>query len=637
MVAGGVFLFALALRLLHIWQIRLAPFFDLKLGDAAAYDEWARRIAAGEWIGRGVFYQAPLYPYALALLYTIGAQSVAAVRVFQAVLSAASCALLADTGWRLFSRRAGIAAGVLLACYPPAIFLDTLIQKSVFDLGLLCLLLWVISRILEREASPDRSSWLSLGAALGALSLTRENALVLGVPIAIWIAARRVDLRARTRAALWFAAGLTLVLAPVAARNTIVGGELFVTTSQFGPNLYIGNNEQADGTYRSLRPFRQRPAFEQQDAIEIAERAAGRPLRAAEVSAYYTDRVLAFVRAQPGRWLSLLWRKFLLTWNTTEISDTEDQYTYAEWSWPLAFGDVWHLGVLAPLAAIGVWISAARWRRLFVVYLMLAAYVASVVLFYVFARYRYPIVPFLILFAAEAVTGLHAFVRSTRPAALAGCAAVVVAAAVVSNLPLVPRYKLEAATHYNVGVGLEARGRIDEAIGEYEAAVARDRDLAPAHNDLGLLLARMGRAADAARELADAARLSPADPKLRNNLGVVLARLGEMEAALPQLAEAVRLDPTYDEARRNLTGATAAAAQQAGALAQNGRLDEAARLIRAAIAAAPDRADLHNDLGIVLAQHGDVANAAAEFERAAALNPGDAAARRNLERLKAQR
>ncbi len=36
------------------------------MGDSRAYDEWARRIAAGDWIGREVFYQAPLYPYFLA-------------------------------------------------------------------------------------------------------------------------------------------------------------------------------------------------------------------------------------------------------------------------------------------------------------------------------------------------------------------------------------------------------------------------------------------------------------------------------------------------------------------------------------------------------------------------------------------
>ena len=32
------------------------------MGDSHAYDAWAQRIAAGDWVGGDVFYQAPLYP-----------------------------------------------------------------------------------------------------------------------------------------------------------------------------------------------------------------------------------------------------------------------------------------------------------------------------------------------------------------------------------------------------------------------------------------------------------------------------------------------------------------------------------------------------------------------------------------------
>jgi hypothetical protein len=56
----AIFLVALVFRIVHVWLLRRSPFFDVLLGDAHGYDEWARRIAGGEWIGRDVFYQAPL-------------------------------------------------------------------------------------------------------------------------------------------------------------------------------------------------------------------------------------------------------------------------------------------------------------------------------------------------------------------------------------------------------------------------------------------------------------------------------------------------------------------------------------------------------------------------------------------------
>ena len=112
MLAVG--LLALVLRLVYIWQISHAPFFDLRLGDAEAYHQWALRIANGDWIGEGVFYQAPLYPYFLAIVYKVFGDGPTMVRFIQAVVGAGSCVLLAAAGMALFGKYGAI-AGALLA------------------------------------------------------------------------------------------------------------------------------------------------------------------------------------------------------------------------------------------------------------------------------------------------------------------------------------------------------------------------------------------------------------------------------------------------------------------------------------------------------------------------------------------
>jgi hypothetical protein len=53
-----------------------------------------------------------------------------------------------------------------------------------------------------------------------------------------------------------------------------------------------------------------------------------------------------------------------------------------------------------PLAIAGMIATWPDRRRLSIVYALALAYAASVVLFFVFARYRYPLVPFLIVFAS---------------------------------------------------------------------------------------------------------------------------------------------------------------------------------------------------------------------------------------------
>src|SRR5215813_9781143 len=125
----GAWACAFCTRLLYLWQIQRAPFFDLRIGDGESYHLWARRIADGDWLGSGVFYQAPLYPYFLACIYRVLGDSPGTVRIVQALMGGVACGLLAWTGARLWGRR-GVLAGVLLAIYAPGIFLDGVLEKS---------------------------------------------------------------------------------------------------------------------------------------------------------------------------------------------------------------------------------------------------------------------------------------------------------------------------------------------------------------------------------------------------------------------------------------------------------------------------------------------------------------------------
>src|SRR5687768_8130807 len=165
-----IFAVALAVRLIHIWQLKDSPFFDTLLGDANGYDVWAQRLAAGDWIGSEVFYQAPLYPYFLGAVYAVFGRDLLIVRVIQALIGSASCVLLGLAGARLFSKHVGMAAGLALALWAPAIFFDAVLQKSVLDMFFMCMALWLIAGI----DTGGWTRWLALGVTMGALALTRE-------------------------------------------------------------------------------------------------------------------------------------------------------------------------------------------------------------------------------------------------------------------------------------------------------------------------------------------------------------------------------------------------------------------------------------------------------------------------------
>ena len=179
-----IFTCAFLVRLFYLIEINSIPLFYHLAGDGRTYYEWGQKIAAGDWLGQGVFYQAPLYPYFLGFLQTIFGHNLWLIRLIQIALGAISCALIFAAGRNLFSRRAGIAAGLILACYGPGVFFDGLIEKSILDFFLLSILLWLLSQL---AATAPWSRWLALGAVLGLLGLSRENALILAVVVPIWI------------------------------------------------------------------------------------------------------------------------------------------------------------------------------------------------------------------------------------------------------------------------------------------------------------------------------------------------------------------------------------------------------------------------------------------------------------------
>jgi tetratricopeptide (TPR) repeat protein len=659
-MAAGAFLVALAVRLIHVLQIRDAPFFSVLLGDARGYDEWAQRIAGGDWIGTEVFYQAPLYPYFLGVLYTVAGRDLLLLRLAQAFIGATSSVLLALGAARLFGRSAGVCAGLAMALYAPAIFFDGLVQKSVLDIFFICLSIWLMSRIITTP--PTRVQWVCLGLAMGALSLTRENALVLVVVVAAWAiagphattetrghasdapahASGRSKQRTASRstheqtsraqmlpAALAFAAGLAVVLVPVAVRNYVVGGGFYLTTSQFGPNFYIGNNAGADGTYASLRPGRGAPEYERLDATQLAEHAVGRRLTPGEVSGYWTGRALDFITAQPGAWLALMGRKVALLVNADEMLDTESQESYADWSMPLRWLSwIGHFGVLVPLAALGMWTAWPDRRRLWVFYAMTAAYGASVVMFYVFARYRAPMIPLLMLFAASGVARIGRRsetpgrdpvevedwpapaamrsraqadarrgigvssrrgwgpVASAKKLTLAGVGIALVLIAVLANWPILSTSVMRAITENNLATALQEEGRVDDALVHYRRAIGIEPSYAPAYN----------------------------------NMGTALRRAGRLDEAVASYRRAIEMLADYPDAHYNL----------ANALIDQGKPAEATTHFRIALRAIPGEARVHNNLGIALAEEGKLDEAIAAFERALEADPQSAITHRNL-------
>jgi tetratricopeptide (TPR) repeat protein/4-amino-4-deoxy-L-arabinose transferase-like glycosyltransferase len=622
--ATVIFSTALALRVLHIVQIRHSPFFSVLAGDGHTYDEWAQRLATGDWIGHDVFYQAPLYPYLVGVFYALWGRDLLALRFCQALLGAVGCVYLGVAGRNFVSKRVGAIAGLILATYAPAIFFDGLIQKSVLDVLFVCITLWVISVLTMNKLA--LRYWFYLGLAMGGLILTRENTWAL-VGVVLWwalyengpglFAPRRLS-----RAAVFLSA-LSLILIPVAARNTFAGGEFVVTTAQFGPNLYIGNSEHANGTYTPLRVGRGDPEYERRDATDLAERALGRQLSPREISGFWADRALSFITSQPIAWLNLTMRKVLLLWNVTEVIDTESQDTYAEWSVILrALGSITHFGTLVPLAILGMVVCWSQ-RPLRILYALMLAYALSIVVFYIVARYRLPLVPFLALFASAGLGGLRAAVRwwSVQKKLYVGVVLSIVTGVV--NKPVLESRLMNATSENNIGSALQSAGHLREALEYFQRAVAHAPAFAQPYNNIGTILRVTGKPQEAIASYEMAIHLDPRLYQAHVNWGNVLLDLEQYGDAIEHLRIGLQSEPDDVRIMNSL----------AGALAGSGDTAAAIEVLRRAAEVDPSSAETHRNLGSALVESGgEINEGIAHLRRATTLRPNDPLSHRRLGR-----
>jgi tetratricopeptide (TPR) repeat protein len=618
-----IFAAAFSIRLLYLMQIQSIPLFYLLPGDGRTYDEWAQRIAAGDWLGQGVFYQAPLYPYFLGVLQLFVGHNLWFIRFIQIVIGSVSCVLIFLAAEKLFSRAAAISAGLLLAFYAPAIFFDAVIDKSVLDVFLLSMLVWIL---VSAASGRHWRQWLGAGAILGLLGLSRENALVLALVVPLWIGIYFSAQSLQIRAA-WigiFVAGLFLVLVPVGLRNLALGGEFKLTTSQLGANFFIGNNPAADGTYGSVHKIIGEPQLEGRDARRLAERESGQKMTAGEVSDFWLQKSWSYIHTEPLNWVRLLGKKWLMVWNAREVEDSDDFYIYSQWSWLLkTVGWFTHFGVLAPLAAVGIWMSRRQWRELWLLYLMILALALSVAIFYVFGRYRFPLVPLLTLFAGAALIELVKLFRNRGVESIAASVVVLFASALIVNWPLYAIHGPGPVGYNNLSNAYYKQGKVTDAINTALEALRIDPDLGVAHYNLGNMYAAQGKFEIAKQYFERAIAIYPNYAEARANYGQLLAERGDLEAGIRYFRQAIALNPSISRAHLNL----------GVALAKQDRLEDAVGPLQRAVELTPDAAEPSYYLGSVYAAQSRYADAAAAFERALRIRPEFVPAHQSLAQL----
>lgn len=570
---GALLLIALALRLGYLWEHRANPFFDAPIVDAQTFLKQA--LASGPfWGGDEPYWQPPLYIYLLTFVcWLLPGSYFVGIRLVHAGLGVLSCLLVYALARRAFGEQVGRIAGVMAALCGSLLYFEGELLAVPVEVFLNLLLLYGLLLAWRRDR---RINWVLAGLIAGLAGLTRPNILLFIAAFCAWaLWHRRLS---AYRSLLFFIVPIALVILPVTYRNWTIEPDLVFISSNAGVNFYLGNNADYERTV-SLRPGMQWEAMIAEPAHSGHETAAAR-------SAFFFGKAFNYIAAQPLDYLGLLGKKVFHFWSGPETKRNQDIY-YARqhsqilrlllWDWHVSLP----FGLIGPLSLLGLGLSMkGEWTPpIALLRLYALAYTASVVLFFPAARYRMPVVPVLIAFAAFAAFQLYLGVRRkayTRTALLA--------------LPL---------------GGLFVLCNLAEA-----APSTQDAQL---YFDLGEVHLRKGDYARSAQYSHRALELDPEYNYARHNLAVAHFHQEDYEKSEREALQTLAENPQRSDTRVLLGRIY---------LATN-KPQQAQAYLRRALVRDPESGMAHYYYGRLLYRQGNYAAAATHLQRALAWQPQD--------------
>jgi tetratricopeptide (TPR) repeat protein len=173
------------------------------------------------------------------------------------------------------------------------------------------------------------------------------------------------------------------------------------------------------------------------------------------------------------------------------------------------------------------------------------------------------------------------------------------------------------------GMMLTDTNQHDEALANFDAALAMNPDFVEAHNNRAIVLAVMKRPDEALLSYGRALALSPGLTTVLNNRGNLLQELGRIDEALADYDKALALDPNF----------VAALNGRGSALQKLNHTSAAEQELRRAIALKPDYVEAYCNLGIVFTDYGRLQEAEAVIRHAIELKPDHVVSLCNLAKV----
>ena len=322
LIVVGLLAIALLWRVVFFFEMYASPYADNLTLDSQVYHEVALAVAAGEWSHGETFFQAPLYPWVLGVVYSLVGPSQTVVKLLQILLSVASCWLIFRVADRIFDRAVALVALAISAVHGMSLYFanELLVVTVIVFLDLLGLEL-----LIRASADGRKFLWAAAGVVFGLSAIARPTILPFVAVVGVWIVVtgwRSGKVRTALREAVLFGVGAALPIAPVTLHNYLADGDLVLVAANGGVNFFIGNNPQSDGITATVPGTRGDRWGGHEDQVRIAREALGNPVATPrQISDYWYDSAWRYIRIAPWEAIRHTAFKAIILINAHEISN----------------------------------------------------------------------------------------------------------------------------------------------------------------------------------------------------------------------------------------------------------------------------------------------------------------------------
>lgn len=405
----AIAILALFLRLGFIATLDSKGYY---FSDTRHYDSAAISLLKGEGLGAD-YNREPLYPYVMAAIYFVFGHTFTAMRIFQALLGVLLVLIIYDLARIVFNNKVAILAALMTALYPYLIVFAGILYTEMVFTTLVAISIWFLIR------SGAKNFWLYAifsGGFAGLAALCRP-AIFFFVPfMLIWILFWHRGTRlARLGFATVIMASALAVLMPTLVANYQKYHHLVLV--RYIPHTILpkfsGTNYQAiphedvnktTNAYRLQNPY----GSERDDLLNELSTYIRHPLGAIS---YFVDELPHFWAPFPDR----LDSKAQSYREKIRARDARMSQNNPLISKGIQFASFVFMLPLYILALLGVLTTIFRSRRALLLMLPILSFTLGYCFIYAEVRYRIPVDPYMLIFAAFAMVFIMDRTQKSKP------------------------------------------------------------------------------------------------------------------------------------------------------------------------------------------------------------------------------